>query len=1197
MRLRNLSYYSIFICLLSTLVSSWKVLHSENTPISEFNSSAQQSITNESNLDVSIDMVTTAAPIYPSSMQTSDTSYNNRKKNFKKTYTVSRNTEDIKSFIQSASRQIQKNKVKLRNKKSAKLTASSSFLVSTTKSPRRRVDMTTQQFLMNTTTIIHSFKKPANQYIQGSSKHFAKDSTHSSSPEQTEISRNFSVNNNTPSMGYYTDFENSHIKSTITAPTGSIAKNHLEYSTIYDNYSSLPDGFLYDRQIVSLDDLTLADIVVVTDVEGGVHGLLRATGEVLWSKSASIFGSMLEVGEPQRLNAPELLAVEPYDDGVIYSFNVYQGIRRLPVTVKDLVESSPMNIRTDIVVDSKGTVVKDEKFFTGSRSTSIYTIDLFTGEILSAFGEGTENKIYKNFTKDSMALNKGSLLVLGRVNYHLDINSNEGLVYNISYSQWQSNVDNRETLEENFESRDDLFISPFKDKSLLAIDYDLNMAKWVSPTFPGIINSVFDIYVDEFMDENVVVPHPKFNPNEVRDPNLENMVFMGSIDDGSWFCLSGKFYPGLVSSSSLSRFSSSDRWRLASILKNDALFKTAVTGVHVLLDTVEYDQKFDEAYGDKIHYNKNKELIDKPQDFPIDKYRSFEDIEIAKLKKYRKLIQEEKQSNVRTFMGQLGYRLFENSILLLLGLVAFRLLQDFKIFPKYHDIVNKTNQPRRIDSNELVEITQIDSKQETMRQLSNNGVSVIELSTLASNDLATNSDDNVQLLNIQTKDFKEGFKNLIVFEKILGYGSSGTIVFEGRFQDRPVAVKRMLLDFCYLALQEIKLLTESDDHPNVIRYYCSETTDKFAYIALELCDFNLDDLLQKTIKSNKGPNNINIRKLLVEIASGVSYLHSLNIIHRDIKPQNILLSKNKKYIRGKETDEDSFRVLISDFGLCKKLETGQSSFQNSTKATGTTGWRAPELIVHSSDFNELLIGKNKKFRKIMQSTEEALSNQRLTKSIDIFSMGCVFYYVLTNGLHPFGDIYNRDANIIKNKFTLNGLKRLMTDVSLAEEATDLILKMIAPEPLARPSAEEVLNHPFLWTPKKKLEFLLEFSDRLELETSANGSEILTKLEEISTNIIPDHDWSIRFDKTFLENIQKYRFYNTRKLQHLLRALRNKFHHHSDLPPNVYKLIAPLPDGYYFYYSKRFPSLLLETYKFAKENMRDEPSLKRFFDTN
>jgi hypothetical protein len=52
---------------------------------------------------------------------------------------------------------------------------------------------------------------------------------------------------------------------------------------------------------------------------------------------------------------------------------------------------------------------------------------------------------------------------------------------------------------------------------------------------------------------------------------------------------------------------------------------------------------------------------------------------------------------------------------------------------------------------------------------------------------------------------------------ILGYGSGGTVVFEGEMDGRPIAVKRLLRQFYDLARKEIGALILSDEHPNIVR--------------------------------------------------------------------------------------------------------------------------------------------------------------------------------------------------------------------------------------------------------------------------------------------------------------------------------------------------------------------------------------------
>lgn len=97
----------------------------------------------------------------------------------------------------------------------------------------------------------------------------------------------------------------------------------------------------------------------------------------------------------------------------------------------------------------------------------------------------------------------------------------------------------------------------------------------------------------------------------------------------------------------------------------------------------------------------------------------------------------------------------------------------------------------------------------------------------------------------------------IFTNEILGYGSHGTIVYKGENDTRKVAIKRMLNTFYTSAEREISLLIHSDGNNNVVRYYTQESNGEFIYLALELCDGTLVDI----IRNNKNSNLIdNINK-------------------------------------------------------------------------------------------------------------------------------------------------------------------------------------------------------------------------------------------------------------------------------------------------------------------------------------------------
>ena len=137
------------------------------------------------------------------------------------------------------------------------------------------------------------------------------------------------------------------------------------------------------------------------------------------------------------------------------------------------------------------------------------------------------------------------------------------------------------------------------------------------------------------------------------------------------------------------------------------------------------------------------------------------------------------------------------------------------------------------------------------------------------------------------------------------------------------------------------------------------------YIALELCSASLKDWAESATKSYAG--NVPHEWLgLQQMSHGLEFIHSNKHVHRDISPDNILISK------------DGHRLLISDFGLCKKTSV-TGSFTVSLQLRGKEMWMAPELVAPRSDDKP----------------------NRGTVHADTYSMGCVFFYFLNKGGHPY----------------------------------------------------------------------------------------------------------------------------------------------------------------------------------------------------
>ncbi|EFX83036.1 hypothetical protein DAPPUDRAFT_101008 [Daphnia pulex] len=271
-------------------------------------------------------------------------------------------------------------------------------------------------------------------------------------------------------------------------------------------------------------------------------------------------------------------------------------------------------------------------------------------------------------------------------------------------------------------------------------------------------------------------------------------------------------------------------------------------------------------------------------------------------------------------------------------------------------------------------------------------------------------------------------------EQILGKGGFGT-VYMGSWNRMPVAIKRIQLVHLDSSEKEEEALRNLK-HPNVIQIYQAENDDDFRYFALELCEASLDKLFRKDGDPKKCRRRMPPREdVLYQLATGLEYIHKMEMTHRDIKPQNVLIWVDSK---------DGLVIMKwADFGLSKKVNERGTFSMSAIK--GTDNWLAPELLKLLKEEEELTEGSE-------GSTSPP--RQRGTVKSDVYAEGLVFGYFYLDGEHIFGNINSQTLtisnNIMKNN-PVNISKIQPTHVH------DLIQKMLASVPERRITSSDVVK--------------------------------------------------------------------------------------------------------------------------------------------
>ncbi|KAF9258857.1 kinase-like protein, partial [Marasmius fiardii PR-910] len=255
-----------------------------------------------------------------------------------------------------------------------------------------------------------------------------------------------------------------------------------------------------------------------------------------------------------------------------------------------------------------------------------------------------------------------------------------------------------------------------------------------------------------------------------------------------------------------------------------------------------------------------------------------------------------------------------------------------------------------------------------------------------------------------------------VGEQPIGWGAYGD-VWKGKAEEQLVCLKAIRTfssdeqNLRKEISQEAIVWKQANFHPNVLpflgMYYWKEARNQICLISPYLEHGNLSGLLKK------GGENIDRRTLAYDVASGVDHFHDLNIVHGDLKADNVLIRA------------EDLRACIGDFGIARISDKDAISLSTSSGVKGTLRYLAPESLGLPPE------------------------DARREKESDVYAYGCVCYEIFT-GRQPFYEI--SEAEVI---LYVNGGKRPTRPRGMKDQVWNLMVDCWKEYPTSRPTASQL----------------------------------------------------------------------------------------------------------------------------------------------
>ncbi|RKP02581.1 hypothetical protein CXG81DRAFT_24796 [Caulochytrium protostelioides] len=324
------------------------------------------------------------------------------------------------------------------------------------------------------------------------------------------------------------------------------------------------------------------------------------------------------------------------------------------------------------------------------------------------------------------------------------------------------------------------------------------------------------------------------------------------------------------------------------------------------------------------------------------------------------------------------------------------------------------------------------------------------------------------------RELGQGAYGLVVCARHKETGQEVAIKKVQRIFEKPILAKR--------ALREIKLLRHFNGHDNIISILDMEVADARNFNEIYLVQELMEADLYQIIRSGQPLNDAHFQFFVYQICRGLKYIHSANVLHRDLKPGNLLVNAD-------------CLLKICDFGLARGLNASEAGFM--TEYVATRWYRAPEIM---------------------------LSFKSYTRAIDMWSVGCIFAELLGGKPLFKGRDYVDQLNQIiavlgtPDDMTLRriGSQRAQMYIqslpkqrkvpwttiypNATPQAIDLLSKLLTFDPAARITVEEALMHPYLEAyqdsedepvHERAFDFTFEELDSVDRIKTAIQEEVLT----------------------------------------------------------------------------------------------------------